>query len=292
MQIIVEASRGYHGEIVGVETDSGVRLCDALGLNRAAMQRFPTKPNAGPTEEAAMNADLPPRGPVARRHRGRMLGLCQGSACMLEGAATLMAASMAVMAMPIEPAAAAGTESKGVEVQTAATKKKPPKKREPMPKAPPDQGTKRAKQTFDYTADLAQPAERQGTISVAGARWTCKGRRCTVQAPWPTPAVKACSALAKVVGQVRSYGHASKKLSRSQLKQCNAGVSALAKKLDRAPSGAIAPEQERKTGRVGPPKVRRRHHRPFRPAKPSLPTQHGWSGKKFATALGPCRSGA
>lgn len=77
---------------------------------------------------------------------------------------------------------------------------------------------------YRYTAVLQARAKHQGTVKAAGIRWKCSGNRCTTRGPWPRPGVRACNALAKQVGRVRSYGHSKKKLSRARIKQCNRGV--------------------------------------------------------------------
>lgn len=87
--------------------------------------------------------------------------------------------------------------------------------------------------TYRYTAKLERTVKRPGLHSLAGARWSCTGKRCTVEAPWPIPSVAACGRLAQQVGSIRSFGHPGKRLTRTQLKACNAAI-ALAARPGRA----------------------------------------------------------
>ena len=79
-------------------------------------------------------------------------------------------------------------------------------------------------QSYHYRAETRARSKKQGKVQAGGLAWQCQGNACTISGPWPTPAVGACQALARQVGPMRSYGHAGKKLSARQLKQCNAGL--------------------------------------------------------------------
>jgi len=78
----------------------------------------------------------------------------------------------------------------------------------------------------DYTAVTKNKAARQGTVIAAGISWQCRGSRCTVSGPWPKPGVKACLALARLVGPIISYGHPGASLNDAELAQCNGKVAA------------------------------------------------------------------
>jgi hypothetical protein len=81
---------------------------------------------------------------------------------------------------------------------------------------------------YQYTAETAATANKQGTVLAGGLNWNCMGSRCSISGPWPTPAVASCKALAGMVGTLRSYGHnQGAQLDASQLAQCNAGLSVL-----------------------------------------------------------------
>lgn len=77
---------------------------------------------------------------------------------------------------------------------------------------------------YQYTAKTSQAMKKQGKVRAGNLTWVCKSNACVIKGPWPTPGVGACAALARQVGRILSYGHPSKKLSMSQLNQCNAGV--------------------------------------------------------------------
>jgi hypothetical protein len=78
---------------------------------------------------------------------------------------------------------------------------------------------------YDYTAiTQAATAAEQGVVKAGGLSWRCKGNRCTIRGPWPTPGMSACRALASKVGHLRSYGHAKAMLNAKQLAQCNSVV--------------------------------------------------------------------
>ena len=81
---------------------------------------------------------------------------------------------------------------------------------------------------YQYTAETAATANKQGTVSAGGLNWHCMGSRCSISGPWPTPAVASCKALATLIGNIRRYGHnQGAQLDASQLAQCNAGLSVL-----------------------------------------------------------------
>jgi hypothetical protein len=138
-------------------------------------------------------------------------------------------------------AGASGAEDRPAK-QPSAQSAKPAPGVEPLAGAEPAPGTRAAPRAHSYMADLKGKAQRQGSVAAAGVQWTCSGRRCTAQAPWPTPQVDTCRELAKLVGKVRVYGHDTRKLSRSQLRQCNAGVGEVAKRKVSAEHTAVRPE--------------------------------------------------
>ena len=80
--------------------------------------------------------------------------------------------------------------------------------------------------TYPYGVELAATSRRQGTVSVAGAKWSCKGARCASSSTSTHPTVDACHALALQVGPVRSYGRKGLMLTRDELRECNAGIPA------------------------------------------------------------------
>lgn len=82
--------------------------------------------------------------------------------------------------------------------------------------------------TYDYEAVTAAKARKQGAVKAGSIEWQCKGSSCRVSGPWPTPGVSACGVLARLVGPIRSYGHAKKKLSAAELQRCNAGLATAA----------------------------------------------------------------
>lgn len=77
---------------------------------------------------------------------------------------------------------------------------------------------------YHYRAVTRAAVRKRGQVRASTLTWQCQGTGCTISGPWPTPAVGACRALAKQVGAIQSYGHAGRKLSTAQLKQCNAGI--------------------------------------------------------------------
>ncbi len=78
-----------------------------------------------------------------------------------------------------------------------------------------------AVKTYFYTAATQQQAHKQGVVAVKGARWNCRGKRCTTTAAWATPPLKACKALAQVVGPLRMFGKTGAAISNQALKRCN-----------------------------------------------------------------------
>ncbi len=79
---------------------------------------------------------------------------------------------------------------------------------------------------YQYVAETLVVASRQGVVKVGGINWQCAAARCTTSGPWAKPGVSACQALAKVVGRIKVYGHATQKLNTADLSQCNSGVGA------------------------------------------------------------------
>jgi len=77
---------------------------------------------------------------------------------------------------------------------------------------------------YEYTAKVNGTVARQGQVRAGSLTWRCRGDRCRISGPWPTPGVGACNLLAKQVGQIRRYGHPGKQLNAAQLNQCNKGV--------------------------------------------------------------------
>ena len=114
---------------------------------------------------------------------------------------------------------------------------------------------------YQYTAETAAPAYKQGMVLAGGLNWNCIGSRCSISGPWPTPAVTSCKALATVVGALRSYGHnQGAHLDASQLAQCNAGLAVAASKA----IALSAPALVSVAPKVSPP--------PASPAKGLQPT--------------------
>jgi len=85
-----------------------------------------------------------------------------------------------------------------------------------------------AAETYQYVAETADQAGRQGSVVASGLQWQCSGKRCVISGSWATPGVGACQALAAQVGRIVSYGHSGKQLSVAQLEQCNQRVSTAA----------------------------------------------------------------
>lgn len=113
---------------------------------------------------------------------------------------------------------------------------------------------------YEYTAVTAEPARQQGTVNANNVIWHCRGTRCTASAPWPKPSVSTCSALAKVVGRIRTYGRPGYALSASEISQCTAviagtasapGVASSAIKPV-APATGTKPASQTQTGGTAP----------------------------------------
>lgn len=78
--------------------------------------------------------------------------------------------------------------------------------------------------TYDYTAETQAAAKAQGVVAVGKTSWKCQGARCTAAITTSRPSVSACTALAKEVGAIRSFGYAQKQLTAAELERCNAGL--------------------------------------------------------------------
>jgi hypothetical protein len=79
---------------------------------------------------------------------------------------------------------------------------------------------------FNYTATTRNEVKKNGVGVASGLSWRCRNKRCTITGPWPTPGIGACASLRKQVGEIVSYGHPGRKLTSSQLVQCNKGTAA------------------------------------------------------------------
>ena len=79
--------------------------------------------------------------------------------------------------------------------------------------------------TYKYTATTKNKVKKTGSVRAGNLVWQCRSKSCTISGPWPTPGLSACNRLARLVGKITSYGHPKKKLSASQLAQCNRGAS-------------------------------------------------------------------
>ena len=82
----------------------------------------------------------------------------------------------------------------------------------------------KAVSTFKYTATTRNRVKKEGRVHAGNLVWNCRSKSCTISGPWPTPGLSACNRLARIVGQITSYGHPKKRLSASQLTQCNRGA--------------------------------------------------------------------
>jgi len=78
--------------------------------------------------------------------------------------------------------------------------------------------------TFNYTATTRDEVKKSGVVIASGLSWRCRNKSCTITGPWPTPGIGACASLRKEVGEIVSYGHPGRKLSSTQLVQCNKGT--------------------------------------------------------------------
>jgi len=77
---------------------------------------------------------------------------------------------------------------------------------------------------YHYTAITEAAATKQGAVAAGKLKWQCRGSRCTISGPWPTPGVSACHNLAEQVGRIQSYGYPGKQLDSGQLAACNKGI--------------------------------------------------------------------
>lgn len=133
--------------------------------------------------------------------------------------------------------------------------------------------------SYNYMAETSAPAKRQGMVVAGGIQWICGGQQCSASGPWPTPNVQSCRSLALQVGQLKSFGHAKKKLNGAEISQCNAGIS------DAAPGikTGLIPTPSPMPG----PKVPTPPAKPPEP-KPPMPSAKGpapWTGSKSFTSL-------
>lgn len=78
--------------------------------------------------------------------------------------------------------------------------------------------------TFKYTATTRNRVKKAGRVHAGNLVWNCRSKSCTISGPWPTPGLSACNRLARMVGPITSYGHPKRRLSASQLTQCNRGA--------------------------------------------------------------------
>jgi len=78
--------------------------------------------------------------------------------------------------------------------------------------------------TIAYTAITKSRVRKQGTVSAGGASWNCTGNRCTTSTTWTRPTVRACKALAGVVGAIQSFSKRGAGLGARKLRRCNEGI--------------------------------------------------------------------
>lgn len=76
---------------------------------------------------------------------------------------------------------------------------------------------------YTYTATTFKAVRRSGNVRAGSLTWRCGGQRCTISGPWRAPAVGACKVLARQVGRIRYYGRPGRRLTSTQLRQCNIG---------------------------------------------------------------------
>lgn len=76
-----------------------------------------------------------------------------------------------------------------------------------------------------FTAETAAAAKRQGMVSAGGLNWRCQGSRCTTSGTPTLLSIGSCQAVAREVGQIRSFASGKHALSAAELSQCNAAVS-------------------------------------------------------------------
>lgn len=117
---------------------------------------------------------------------------------------------------------------------------------------------------YTYTAETLAPAQKQGIVKAGGLSWRCQGARCTVTGPWASPGVGACKALAREVGEIRSYGRAGRQLAAAELRQCNAGVAASARPPPARDANAPAQSRQKREQQRS---AQSKSTEPFRPQK-------------------------
>ena len=94
-------------------------------------------------------------------------------------------------------------------------------------------------------------AKKQGSVKLGLLSWGCQGQRCVAKSVSPVPNITDCKVLAEQVGYIKSYGHVQRKLSETELQQCNAGIAV----ASNTPPKAIAPQvgqgrsEERRVGK-------------------------------------------
>jgi hypothetical protein len=84
----------------------------------------------------------------------------------------------------------------------------------------------KSEKLYIYSAIFVGPI-KSNTDTIDGNEWSCKAssKTCVTKVSWSSPSVKTCSALAQKKQQkIKSYRFGVKKLSISQLKQCNRGI--------------------------------------------------------------------
>jgi hypothetical protein len=75
---------------------------------------------------------------------------------------------------------------------------------------------------YSATAQAGRP-NRLGNVA-AGATWSCDERGCKTSAGWDRPAVPGCTALARQIGPIGSYGRDGAALTAEELDSCNRGI--------------------------------------------------------------------
>ena len=100
--------------------------------------------------------------------------------------------------------------------------------------------------TYDYEAELLQPARRAETTA-GGVKWSCTGARCMAGGRGGSVSVRGCSALARAVGPIASYRSEIKTLAEADLRECNRlaqgpGGAAKGPKATARPQRATTPE--------------------------------------------------
>lgn len=75
------------------------------------------------------------------------------------------------------------------------------------------------------TAKLAKPLANEARVIAGGAMFVCRDAACVANAPGSrTLALSSCRDLAKVVGQVESFGGDRRQLDPAKIEQCNAAA--------------------------------------------------------------------